>query len=171
VFFANEEPPYFMGEGMGSWRHARALHDAGQKVSMALILESIGYYSSQENSQRYPAGLEKRFPSTGNFIGFVGASDAEALVKRTLAEFKAASSFPAQGLAAPAGTAGVMLSDHASYARFGAPALMITDTAFMRSPYYHTSEDTPDKLDYASMARVVAGLSKVIIALASKGAA
>ena len=43
---------------------------------------------------------------------------------------------------------------------------MVTDTAFMRYPYYHTAEDTPDKLDYESMARVVTGLAKTIAGLA-----
>jgi hypothetical protein len=42
------------------------------------------------------------------------------------------SDFPAEGLAAPAHTTGVTLSDHSSYNRHGYPALMITDTAFMR---------------------------------------
>jgi len=44
---------------------------------------------------------------------------------------------------------------------------MITDTAFMRYPYYHTAEDTPDKIDYQSTARVVSGLARTITALAA----
>jgi hypothetical protein len=35
-----------------------------------------------------------------------------------------------------------------------------------KNPYYHTAQDTPDKLDYESMARVVTGLAKTIAALA-----
>jgi hypothetical protein len=37
----------------------------------------------------------------------------------------------------------------------------------MRYPYYHTAEDTPDKLDYDSTARVVQGLARTIRALAA----
>jgi hypothetical protein len=37
----------------------------------------------------------------------------------------------------------------------------------MRYPYYHTAQDTPDKLDYESMARVVTGLARTITALAA----
>jgi hypothetical protein len=44
---------------------------------------------------------------------------------------------------------------------------MITDTAPYRYPFYHTPEDTPDKLDYTRMARVVDGLSHVITAVAN----
>ena len=35
---------------------------------------------------------------------------------------------------------------------------MITDTALFRYHHYHTPADTPDKVDYESLARVVSGL-------------
>jgi Zn-dependent M28 family amino/carboxypeptidase len=166
VFFVNEEPPWFKGEEMGSMQHARALRDSGANVAGALILETVGWYSEEPNSQKLPPGLEKQYPGTGNFIAFVGTLESSALVRQALAAFKTQSDFPAQGLAAPAHVMGVTLSDHSSYNRHGYPALMITDTAFMRYPYYHTAQDTPDKLDYASMARVVKGLARTIDSLA-----
>lgn len=166
VFFVNEEPPWFMGNEMGSMRHARQLHDEGQHVEGALILETIGWYSQARHSQKLPPGLEGHYPDTGNFIAFVGTLASSALVQDALSAFRAGSDFPAQGLAAPAYVQGVTLSDHASYNRFGYPAIMITDTAFMRYPYYHTAQDTPDKLDYASVARVVQGLAHTIESLA-----
>jgi hypothetical protein len=43
---------------------------------------------------------------------------------------------------------------------------MITDTAPYRYPFYHSAHDTPDKLDYARLTRVTAGLAAVIEALA-----
>jgi len=167
VFFVNEEPPYFMGEEMGSMQHARKLHQEGQNVEGALILETVGYYSQARHSQTLPPGLEGRYPDTGNFIAFVGTLESSKLVQEALSAFQRASDFPAHGLAAPAYVQGVTLSDHSSYNRFGYPAIMITDTAFMRYPYYHTAEDTPDKLDYASVARVVSGLARTIAALAA----
>ena len=42
---------------------------------------------------------------------------------------------------------------------------MVTDTAPFRYPYYHTIEDTPDKVDFEKLARVVAGLVEVILDL------
>jgi hypothetical protein len=167
VFFVNEEPPWFRGEEMGSVQHARKMHDEGQHVEGALVLETIGWYSQRRNSQQLPPGLEGRYPDTGNFIAFVGTLESSRLVQDALSAFRAASDFPAHGLAAPAYVQGVTLSDHASYNRFGYPAIMITDTAFMRYPYYHTAEDTPDKLDYDSTARVVQGLARTITALAA----
>jgi len=166
VFFVNEEPPFFLSEEMGSMQHAAEMKRQGQKVEGALVLETMGYYSDKPGSQQLPPGLEGQYPDTGNFIAFVGTIESSALVRQALAAFQGASDFPAQGLAAPAHTMGVTLSDHSSYDRHGYPALMITDTAFMRYPYYHTAQDTPDKLDYESMARVVEGLAKTIGALA-----
>ena len=43
---------------------------------------------------------------------------------------------------------------------------MVTDTAPFRYPYYHTFEDTPDKIDYERLARVVSGLQTVIAEIA-----
>lgn len=142
VFFVNEEPPYFGGEGMGSWQHA-------------------------SSRQRYPPGLEKLYPNTGNFIAFVGTHASSELVRKALATFKAVSPFPAEGLATASYLEGVTWTDHTSYNRHGYPAIMITDTALLRYPYYHTAGDPPGKLDYSGMARVVDGLAKVIEGLAA----
>jgi hypothetical protein len=43
---------------------------------------------------------------------------------------------------------------------------MVTDTAPFRYPHYHTLRDTPDKLDYDALARVVLGLEGVVRDLA-----
>lgn len=142
VFFVNEAPLWFKGERIG--------HDPNAK-----------------GGKRYQSGLEKPYPDAGNFIAFVGTLGASEHVRKTLAAFKAASSVPAEGLAAPAYVEGVTLSDDPSLNRPGTPTLMITETAFLRYPYYHASKDTPDKRGYASLARVVNGLAKVIEGMAA----
>ena len=50
------------------------------------------------------------------------------------------------------------LSDHASFWDHGFPAVMITDTAFFRNPYYHTPDDTMETLDFRFMAELVRSL-------------
>lgn len=99
-------------------------------------------------------------PDTGNFIAFVGTRAWAQVVAQALAAFRAGPDLPAQGLAAPAYVQGLTLSGP------GYPALMLTGTAFSRSPYDDTASDTADKLDYTSMARVVTGLSHAIAVLA-----
>ncbi len=162
VWYVNEEPPHFGTDAMGSWRHAQALKEANQPVQAVLILETIGYYTSARNSQRYPPGLAALYPDTGNFLAFVSTLGSGALLRKTLASFRLVSRFPAQGLVAPGLIDGVTWSDHTSYNQHGYPAIMITDTAFLRYPHYHTAADTPDKLDYASLAQVVTGLELVV---------
>jgi hypothetical protein len=51
------------------------------------------------------------------------------------------------------------LSDHRNYWKFDIPAIMITDTAFMRNKNYHTRGDTPDTLSYDKMARITHALA------------
>lgn len=169
VFFVNEEAPWFKGEEMSGIQHAP-------------VLETIGWYTQQRHGRQPPAGTEKRFPDggrpdagrpdAGNFIAFVGTLESSRLVQDALSAFRAVSDFPAHGLAAPAYVQGVTLSDHASYRRFGYPAIMITDTGFMRYPYYKMAANdgaggTPDKLDYDSTARVLQGLARTLRALAA----
>ena len=50
-------------------------------------------------------------------------------------------------------------------------AMMVTDTAMFRYPYYHSMLDTPERLDYKRMARVVSGLEAVARGLANPGLA
>jgi len=45
--------------------------------------------------------------------------------------------------------------------------LMITDTAFYRYPYYHTAQDTPDKLDYEPFTEMTNGLFLMLCRLAN----
>ena len=76
--------------------------------------------------------------------------------------FRKTTDFPLQHLATFAGVPGVAWSDHLPFWQQGYQAVMVTDTAFYRYPYYHTSEDTPEKLDYVSLSTVTSGLYKAI---------
>ena len=44
---------------------------------------------------------------------------------------------------------------------------MVTDTAPFRYPHYHLPSDTPDKLDYERIARVIDGMEDVLRRLAN----
>src|ERR1700730_8245046 len=55
VLFVNEEPPYFRTEQMGSWQYASSLAARKERVVAMYSLETIGYFSDQPGSQRYPS--------------------------------------------------------------------------------------------------------------------
>jgi hypothetical protein len=162
VAFVNEEAPFFQTPSMGSLVYARSCKDRGEKVTAMLSLETIGHYSAAPDSQRYPFPFSAFYPSTGNFIGFVGNVASRALVRRTVGSFRRHAPFPSEGAAVPGGIPGVGWSDHWAFWQMGYPAVMVTDTALYRYPHYHLASDTPDRLDYPSTARVVVGLAAVI---------
>ena len=56
----------------------------------------------------------------------------------------------------------VRLSDHASFWDEGYPAVMLTDTAFMRNPNYHGPGDVMDRLDLTAMTELTLGLVNFI---------
>jgi hypothetical protein len=166
VAFVNEEPPFFLTAHMGSRVYARAAARRGDRIVAMLSLETIGYYTDAPGSQHYPPPLGALYPSRGDFIGFVGNVASRALVRRSVAAFRRHAPFPSQGVAAPSWVPGVFWSDHDSFWREGYPALMITDTAPFRNPAYHSAADTPDRVDYPRMARVVHGVAAVVRELA-----
>jgi Zn-dependent M28 family amino/carboxypeptidase len=167
VLFVNEEPPYYLGDAMGSRRYARRCRARGERIVAMLCLETIGYYDDAPGRQLYPFPFGLVYPSTGNFIGFVGNLGSWRLVRRCVRSFRRSTAFPSEGLAAPGFIPGVGWSDHSSFWEQGYEAVMITDTALFRYGPYHTSEDTPEKVGYDHMARVVAGLARVVIDLAT----
>ncbi|MDH3527454.1 MAG: M28 family peptidase [Gammaproteobacteria bacterium] len=168
VAFANEEPPFFYSDEMGSKLYAARSRQRGEQIKAMLALETIGYYTDQPASQRYPFPFRFFYPDTGNFIGFVGNLASRRLVRRALGAFRAVTAFPSEGVAAPGWMMGVHWSDHWSFWQAGYPAIMITDTALFRYPHYHSATDTPEKLDYTALARVTGGLADVIAGLAGK---
>lgn len=162
VCFANEEPPWFNVNEMGSQVHARACHAAKQDIRGMISLETIGYYSAAARSQSWPhAALNLLLPTIGDFIAFVGPSAAKPLIARCAKLFEAQHAFPLLA-AAPDAIDQVNWSDHRGFIEAGYPAFIVTDTAPLRYPHYHLPTDTAEKLDYPSMARVVDGLAGML---------
>lgn len=160
VAYTLEEPPYFATQHMGSYVHAASLQELD--VKLMISLEMIGYFSEEENSQRYPINAMKLlYPSKGNFIAIV-----DEITGQRGAELKAAinkyTGLPAHSINAPRAMRGIDFSDHRNYWAFGIPAVMVTDTAFYRNDAYHTAEDTHDRLNYELMAEVVYGVFKYL---------
>lgn len=166
VAFVNEEPPFFQTDQMGSRQYARRCKANNDKIIGMLSLETIGYYSSEEGSQHYPFPFSLFYPNTADFLGFVGNVSSRAFIGRTKTAFETHTDFPCESAAVPGWLTGIGWSDHWSFWEEGYPALMVTDTALFRFDHYHTPEDTPDKIDFESLARVTEGLVWVVANLA-----
>ncbi|HEU0275102.1 MAG TPA: M28 family peptidase [Candidatus Udaeobacter sp.] len=163
VTFVNEEPPYFISGEMGSLVYAKRCKARGDKISAMISLETIGYFSDAPNSQVYPSKVLGAFyPKVGNFIGFVSNLRSQPLLRRVIGLFRKHAVIPSEGAALPSFIPGVSWSDQRSFWKYGYPGIMVTDTAPFRYPYYHSANDTPDKLDYDRFTLVVSGIERVI---------
>lgn len=167
VFFVNEEEPYGKTPLMGSWRHARQLAERGERVAGMIALETLGYFSDAPASQAFPPPFGLIYPRVGNFVAFVGLGGSRRFLHRTIRAFRRHTPFPSIGGVVPGFIEGADLSDHWAYAQFGFPALMVTDTAPFRNPYYHADDDLPGCVDYDSLARITMGLELAIRDLVS----
>lgn len=166
VAFVNEEPPFFLTGQMGSLVYATRSKERGEDIVAMLSLETIGYYTDTKGSQQYPFPFSLFYPDTGNFIGFVGNLASRSLVREAIGSFRRHTAFPSEGVAAPGWITGIGWSDHWSFWKQGYPGVMVTDTAPFRYAHYHSVTDTPDRVTYERMARVVMGLDKVVSDLA-----
>jgi len=167
VAFVNEEPGYFQTGGMGSYVYAARCRQRDDPIEAMISLETIGYFSAAADSQHYPAvGLSLIYPRRGNFIAFVSNLSSRDLLRRALGSFRRQARIGSEGGALPSFVPGVGWSDQWSFWEHDYPGIMITDTAPFRYPHYHSATDTPDKIDYDSMTRVVSGIQGMIVDLA-----
>ncbi len=156
VAYTLEELPNFKTENMGSFQHAKFLHERKEKVALMLSLEMIGYFSETPGSQKYPYDFMKYFyGDKANFIGIVSNLENRNQIRELKKSFLKTDKIKTKAISAPAFVAGIDFSDHLNYWKFGIPGVMITDTAFYRNPNYHKSSDTYHTLDYQKMASVV----------------
>lgn len=161
VAFSLEEPQAFdLNFLIGSRHFVKKMKKHGYRYK-AIILESVGYFSNVRGSQKLPAFVKG--PDVGDFLGVVGNGKSKELLDLfekakvyvptlNLLTYKA----PMNGWL----SIETRLSDHAPFWDAGFQAVMLTDTAMFRNPYYHTPQDTPDKLNYSLMTDV----AKLLIA-------
>jgi Zn-dependent M28 family amino/carboxypeptidase len=168
VAFVNEEPPFFQTDQMGSRVYARECKARGDRIVGMLSLETMGCYKDSEGTQNYPPPLSLFYPSRGDFIAFVGNTSSGGWTREVIGLFRKHASFPSEGAALPGWLPGVGWSDQWSFWEEGYSAAMVTDTAPFRYEHYHSPEDTPDKVDFDRLARVVSGLAAVLEELALK---
>jgi Zn-dependent M28 family amino/carboxypeptidase len=165
IGFAQEEQ-----HCLGSTLYAIKARRSGLHIQGMIALECVGYASHKSGSQQRLRELPVAIPDVGNFLGIVGNPEAAAFKQ----QFENAagcfvSDLPLVSLVVP--NAGhdfpdTRRSDHAPFWDAGYPALMLTDTANFRNPWYHQPGDRLETLDLPYMAKV----TKAIVAFFAEAA-
>lgn len=125
-----------------------------------ICLEMIGYFSE---TQAWPHPFFRwLYPDRGDFIGVVGRWSDAPLTRRVERAMRGGGRVPVLSFNGPRALH-IDASDQRNYWDAGYPAVMITDTAFLRNPHYHTPGDTAGTLDYERMAGVVDGVLNAVL--------
>lgn len=163
VLFANEEPPAFQNDDMGSLVYARACRAASDDIRAMISVESVGFFTNDEDSQQLPSPVLAPFmPDEGDFLAFVSNLGSRSLLRRAIGVFRENCEFPTEGITAPEWVSGIGFSDHWSFWQVGYPAFMVTDTALFRNGHYHKPSDLPATLHSDGMTRVTSGVEAVV---------
>ncbi len=164
---------------------------AHYRVRAAIVFDPIGFMDRRAGSQAVPAGIDHLYPGqtarleardrAGDTVVAIYRRSSLRLV-REWARCLAATIDPDRVLllrdpldlpfigpallAVPAARH-FSRSDHVNFWRAGLPAIQVTNTANFRNPNYHRPTDTPDTLDYETLARITAATALTIERLAS----
>lgn len=167
VAFANEEPPFFQTDAMGSRVCARALVNEGQDVLAMVSLEMLGCFHETSDEKRiYPVTL-LGLPYTFDYVTMLGNVGSRRLMHGCAEVFKHHTNTPARVLPIPHLWRSIAWSDDWAFWEQDIPAFALTDTSYLRNHHLHELTDTPDTLDYGPMADVAWGARFFIQALAS----
>ena len=176
-----DEEPLSKGLTHTNWPGRTALMGSSAWVANAILekkeiigvlcLETMGYVSKKPNSQKFPDEIPAEMfeiydtqedLSVGDFIAIIADGNSKSLatsfceqcqdssITLPYACLKADFGFEQAAYAAP----DILRSDHAPFWKENIPALMITDTANFRYPFYHTPADTIDKLDFDFLTKI-----------------
>jgi aminopeptidase YwaD len=157
---------------LGGRQRAQACRREEIDLRGMVALEMLGYCVHSPRSQALPRSLLGKYPDVGNWIAVIGNQNSEALIAAFRDGLKTVPQLPVETLQVPDNgnwLQATRLSDHSPYWDAGYPALMITDTAFLRNPHYHMPTDTPDTLNFEFLTQVTAGCLEAMVSLLRSG--
>ncbi|HEX4896817.1 MAG TPA: M28 family peptidase [Candidatus Limnocylindrales bacterium] len=152
----------------------------------AIVYDAIAYMDPAPNTQRVPPGVSTLYPrqvrrlrarscsgdmvmalyrdSSTSLVSEWGRCLAATIGRERVLLLRDPVDLPVLGRLAvrvPAAR-NFSRSDHVDFWRAGLPAIHVTDTAPFRNPNYHLPSDTPDTLDYLTLADIVATTALVL---------
>ena len=168
--------------GSSAWVEQAVL--GKKEIIGVLCLETVGYTSKEPNSQKFPDEVDPRMfeisgtqedLTVGDFLAVIADGNSKSLAESFCEQCQDGSiALPYACLKADFGfeqaahaMPDILRSDHAPFWRENIPALLITDTANFRYPYYHTPADTIDKLDFDFLTKICKATIATAIKLCS----
>ena len=150
AFFVNEAAVLrYARHGQPAVR--RRLAARGEPVWAMLSLETLGAFSDAPGSQTYPAPFGRVFPDRGNFVAFVGTIGSRQFLGRRSRPFAGTAMFPRWAASRRRSSRGRLVRpQELRGARH--PRRHDHRHRALRYAHYHTPADTPDKVDYATLA-------------------
>jgi hypothetical protein len=153
---------------VGSTYYVKKFQRGEEEIVGMISLEMVGFTGQKQD---YPPYLNpKYYPNVGDFIAIIGNERSKELLEEVCESFKThIPRLPLEFLIVPGNGEGmeeVRLSDHSPFWDEGFPALMVTDTSFLRNPNYHLPSDRMETLDFEFMQKVAVGIYYSIIELA-----
>jgi hypothetical protein len=156
---------------MGSSAWVRDAVKRGQQIKGVLNLETMGYTSDRKHSQQFPPAMQPEMFEihgtdhnllTGDFLFILRDRNSKDLARQfcnqctheTVQLPYACLQTDISFEEAAHGMRDILRSDHAPFWKENIPALMLSDGANFRYPYYHTRADTIDKLDFDFLAKI-----------------
>ncbi|MFX0210150.1 MAG: M28 family peptidase [Candidatus Hodarchaeota archaeon] len=166
-----QEDPFGRSFLIGSDSYAKFVREKNMNIMGVINLESVGFATDEPYSQRLPKGISLDMFKThntdhdkmiGNYIAIIGDENSQILTNAFFSSSQHDSiKLPCACLDIPLDYEGIkqtmpdlLRSDHAPFWRLGIPAIMVTDTATFRNPYYHTGGDTINTLNFPFMKKI-----------------
>jgi hypothetical protein len=150
--FDGEEPPFFLGPGMGSVRFVEQPTVPLERIDMMICLDVIGHALG-------PVGTPEEIRRSIFCVGAERSAGTAPIVDQLAAEARGVRVRRLDSHVVPP------LSDHFAFERAGIPFLFFTCG---RDEHYHMPTDTPDKLDYEKLTATSEFLADLVVALSQR---
>jgi len=161
VLFADEELMARDRALGGSWHHAAGCQARGERIRLALILDTLAYRDQRPGTQHWPCWWMRIVHGSRGDRVVVQADWGDRGPARDVLRLLRRSGVRSTGWWWP-GHRWQLKGDQASFVAHGFPVVALTDGDRFRNPHYHRSSDLPATLDVAWLAATVAAVATAL---------
>lgn len=157
---------------LGGAFHTQQCRERRIDLRGMVALEMLGYCDRRPKSQALPRSLVGLYPDVADFIAILGNQNSDVLRRAFAAGMRDVPDLAVETVRMVENgnlLQASRLSDHSPFWDAGYPALMITDTSFLRNPHYHLPTDTVETLDLDFLHHVAEGCCRATRAIIRDG--